>query len=74
MTRNNLTKYLEDTASTASREALWDAVQFDSFDFESLAGVPLEDLQFVCARIEAHRMGDMYARLNQTEDGTEDDE
>lgn len=73
MTRNDLIEYLEDPTSTDSREDLWDAVQFDDFDFTSLASVPLSDLQFVCARIEAHRQAEVYARMTNDEDGTENE-
>lgn len=73
MTRNDLMDYLEDPTSTASREDLWDAVQFDDFDLASLASVPLSDLQFVCARIEAHRQAEVYARMTDDEDGTQND-
>lgn len=72
MTNTQVLDYINDPAATNSREALWDRVQFDNFDVDELANVSLNDLMFVCARLEAHRLGDEYARFNTTEDENEE--
>ncbi|MDQ0907782.1 hypothetical protein QFZ22_003767 [Streptomyces canus] len=72
MTNTDVLDYLNDPKSTDSREDLWDRIQFDNFNPDELAGVSLNDLMFVCARLEAHRIGDEHARSINTDDETEE--
>ncbi|WP_328937671.1 hypothetical protein OG288_15800 [Streptomyces tauricus] len=61
--KTELLDYIESPIRTAARENLWDRVQFDNFDPDELASVPLEDLMFLCTRAEAHRYADQWSRM-----------